>query len=80
MVRFVHYTTQEYFLEHGENLFPKAQVNISQVCIQYLSVEPSMKGPCTNVKYLLDRLKRYEPLEYASLTGLIMFVEILKKK
>ncbi len=66
MTRLVYYTTQEYLLEHRGNLFPKAQVNISQACIPYLSMKPSIKGPCTNIKDLLDPLKKYDTLEYAS--------------
>ena len=36
VVRLVHYTTQEYFEQHGESLLPEARHKIAESCLTYL--------------------------------------------
>jgi len=66
VVRLVHYTTQEYFLEQGGEIFPHAQLSISQACIRYLSMDSLGRGPCTTNTDMETRLEKYKLLDYAS--------------
>jgi hypothetical protein len=37
IIRLVHYTTQEYFVQAQQQWFPDAQMNIAKACVTYLS-------------------------------------------
>ncbi|KAK0430760.1 hypothetical protein EV421DRAFT_1669507, partial [Armillaria borealis] len=39
IVRFVHYTTQEFFISQQNNLFPQFQKTIMHTCLTYMSLD-----------------------------------------
>lgn len=63
LIRLIHYTAQEYFDRRREEIFPKAQINISLACIRYLSLDPFLRGP---FDAYYAKKKRYKLLSYAS--------------
>ena len=65
-VRFVHYTTQEYFKGRAQELFPDAHATIAHVCITYLSFDVFGQGPCNDDKLFEERLLKYPLLPYAA--------------
>lgn len=44
VVRLVHYTTQEYFEQHGESLLPGARQKIAESCLTYLTYDNHATG------------------------------------
>src|SRR4051812_2859517 len=44
IIRLVHYTTQEYFERTWRNWFPKAQTNITEICVTYLLYDTFKTG------------------------------------
>lgn len=43
LIRFIHYTTQEYLENIRENIFPSAQLDIVKACITFLSQDKVIK-------------------------------------
>jgi len=65
IIRFVHYTAQEYLEKTRERLLPDAQVMIATTCLRYLGF-PVFSKPCRVVKGLYGRLQTYKFNEYAA--------------
>jgi len=66
LIRFIHYTTQEYLERIRDARFPTARLEITEACIQYLQQE------CPNrehLKYaeLAERMRRFPFYTYAAL-------------
>ncbi|OBT78240.1 hypothetical protein VF21_03031 [Pseudogymnoascus sp. 05NY08] len=66
IIRLVHYTTQEYFLQIRQNWNPTAQQEITTTCLTYLAFDPFRSGSCVNDADLNDRIAYYKFLDYAS--------------
>ncbi|OBT95161.1 hypothetical protein VE01_07603 [Pseudogymnoascus verrucosus] len=66
IVRLVHYTTQEYFLQNREAWNPTAQQEITTTCLTYLSFGPFKSGSCEEDKEYEERIAHYTFLDYAS--------------
>ncbi|PGH21367.1 hypothetical protein AJ80_03284 [Polytolypa hystricis UAMH7299] len=65
-IGFVHYTLQEYFEKHPENLLPDPDTEIASVCLAYLSFDALGSGPCSDGESLKRRLEEYRLLDYAT--------------
>lgn len=48
VIRLVHYTTQQYFEQNQRKWFSNAEVDITAVCLAYLSFSAFETGPCQN--------------------------------
>jgi ankyrin repeat protein len=66
IIRFVHYTTQEYFERIRETWNPRAQQDIASTCLTYLSFDPFRSGSSSNNKELKRRLVENVFLDYAA--------------
>jgi hypothetical protein len=66
IVRLVHYTTQEYLERTQEKWFPKAQSDITEVCITYLSFRVFKSGPCQSYKEFEQRRILNALFDYAA--------------
>ncbi|OBT64232.1 hypothetical protein VE03_06864 [Pseudogymnoascus sp. 23342-1-I1] len=66
IVRLVHYTTQEYFLQIREAWNPTAQQQITTTCLTYLSFGSFRGGSCDEDVKLEERFLCYAFLDYAS--------------
>ena len=66
VIRLVHETTQTYFARNRLKLFPKAQQEISKVCLTYLSFDALAKGPCSNDGEMESRLRELPFFDYAA--------------
>jgi ankyrin repeat protein len=66
VVRFVHYTTQEYFERILRHLNPLAQQQIAQTCLTYLSFNTFLAGTCPSDEDFRSRTERYLFLDYAA--------------
>ncbi len=75
VVRFVHYTTDEYFQRIRGTRYPLAQTKITESCLTYLSFEELTKNPVYPPYGLSDdsdneqwqaRLQKYPLLQYAA--------------
>src|SRR4051812_24021010 len=62
VIRFVHYTTQQHFVD----LFPRAHAEIAKTCLTYLSFDRFKEGYCQTDKNMETRLRDYPLLGYAS--------------
>jgi hypothetical protein len=65
IIRLVHYSAREYLKRVMDQRFPEAQVEITQSCLLYLSLEPFASGPCLETK-LRDRILEYPFVVYAA--------------
>lgn len=65
IIRMFHYSAQEYLERVSDQRFPGAQVEITQSCLIYLSLEPFASGPCFETK-LRDRILEYPFVVYAA--------------
>ncbi len=67
-VRFIHYTTQEYFQRTAHPGFSSAQAYLASICITYLSFSTFASGPCIfpNFAPVGERLRKNVLLGYAS--------------
>ena len=66
LIRFIHYTTQEYLERIRDARFPTARLEITEACIQYLQQE------CPNREHLeyaelVERMRRFPFYTYAAL-------------
>ncbi|OQE42234.1 hypothetical protein PENCOP_c004G00355 [Penicillium coprophilum] len=66
VVRLVHYTTQEFFQRNQSSWFPKANYDISSICVAYLSCDTFKTGHCQTVEDFELRQDRYPFGPYAA--------------
>ncbi len=66
VIRFVHYTTQEYFERNRVDRFRTALTEIVRTCLIYLSFNKFADGYCKTDKETEIRLREYPLLQYAS--------------
>ena len=66
MVRFIHYTAQEYFDRNPIVAPLSVQQTITKTCVAYLSLEYALKGPCSNDNEMRKRFESKPFLRYAA--------------
>ena len=66
IIRLVHYTTQEYFEQTQNSWFPKVEVEITKICLTYLSFRVFESGFCETSSEFEDRLQRNPLYDYAA--------------
>jgi ankyrin repeat protein len=66
IIRFVHYTTQEYFERTKRDCFPDADANIAEICVTYLSFNSFESGCCLQHDEFKARLLSYQLYDYAA--------------
>lgn len=66
IIRLIHYTTQEFFDRRGSEIFPNAQAQIANVCLNYLSFDVFNSGCCNSREEFEQRLANYPLFDYAS--------------
>ncbi|KAH0563399.1 hypothetical protein GP486_002033 [Trichoglossum hirsutum] len=66
IVRLVHYTTQEYFERTWTSWFPNAQMDITNVCVTYLSFDVFETGFCQSDREFEARLQTNVLYDYAA--------------
>ncbi|KAH9208093.1 hypothetical protein DL95DRAFT_415087 [Leptodontidium sp. 2 PMI_412] len=66
IIRLVHYTTQEYFDRAQGKWFPDAQINITTICVTYLSFNEFESGICQNDEEFEQRLQFSKLYDYAA--------------
>ncbi|CAG9983235.1 unnamed protein product [Clonostachys byssicola] len=66
-IRLVHYTTQQYFERTWTNWFPSAQIDITTICVTYLSFEVFQSGYCTTLRQFHRRLQSNPLYDYAAM-------------
>ncbi|KIX02772.1 uncharacterized protein Z518_08714 [Rhinocladiella mackenziei CBS 650.93] len=66
IIRLVHYTTQEFFERTQKDWFPKAEADIANVCISYLSFEKYESGFCRSNEEFEARLQTDPLYDYAA--------------
>jgi hypothetical protein len=64
IIRLVHYTTQEFFLQ--TTIFPKAHLQITKICITYLSFDVFDSGLCSTDEEFEERLGSNPFFRYAA--------------
>ncbi|CZR52360.1 related to 2-5A-dependent ribonuclease [Phialocephala subalpina] len=74
IVRLVHYTTQEYFERTQRQWFPKAESEITTICVTYLSFNEFESGICQNDDEFKKRLESNKLYDYKGV------VEFLRKQ
>ncbi|KAF1953955.1 hypothetical protein CC80DRAFT_476890 [Byssothecium circinans] len=66
VIRLVHYTTQEYFERIKNTWHPTAQLQITSICLTYLSFDIFKTGSCSSDKEFEKRLQENKFLDYAA--------------
>lgn len=66
IIRLVHYTTQEYFERTQRQWFPGAQIDITTICVTYLSFDTFKSGCCQSDKDFEQRLQLNKLYDYAA--------------
>ncbi|KAJ3486515.1 hypothetical protein NLG97_g6599 [Lecanicillium saksenae] len=66
IIRLVHYTTQEYFERTQNHWFPKAQDDITEICVTYLSFNVFGSGSCQTDAEFEERLQINPLYDYAA--------------
>ncbi|KAH0547754.1 hypothetical protein FGG08_000011 [Glutinoglossum americanum] len=66
IIRLVHYTTQEYFERTWAFWFPNAQMDITSVCVTYLSFDVFETGFCQSDREFEARLQTNVLYDYAA--------------
>ena len=66
IIRLIHYTTQEYFEQTQKSWFPTAEVEITKICMTYLSFSVFEGGWCETSSKFKDRLQRHPFYDYAA--------------
>ncbi|KAI1015459.1 hypothetical protein LB504_010921 [Fusarium proliferatum] len=66
IIRLVHYTTQEYFVETENTWFPEAENEITRTCVTYLNFREFKSGMCPNDETFKERLDQNPLFHYAS--------------
>src|ERR1700733_3704356 len=65
-IRWIHYTTQEYFERTWTLWTPRAQAYIASVCLTYLSFDTFESGSCPTDEEFENRLQLYPFYDYAT--------------
>lgn len=65
-VGLIHFTAQEYFLQHPMHESLRVQETIAQSCLTYLTFDGFAKGCCHNAAMLTARSERYPFVWYAA--------------
>lgn len=65
-IQLVHYTTREFFQQTWTMWFPRAQEDIAQACVTYLSFDAFKTGPCRTVLEIVARVSSYPFYHYAA--------------
>jgi ankyrin repeat protein len=66
IIRLVHYTTQEYFQRTQERWFPNAELEITTICVSYLSFTVFESGFCETNRDFKERLRLNPLYDYAA--------------
>ncbi|RDW64524.1 uncharacterized protein DSM5745_09935 [Aspergillus mulundensis] len=69
-LRLVHYSAENYFMQHRGRWFPAGDVMITSSCLTYLTFDVFRSGACSGPSEAIDfenRLDRYPFLRYASI-------------
>ncbi|KAH8659428.1 hypothetical protein BGZ61DRAFT_433523, partial [Ilyonectria robusta] len=66
LMRLVHYTTQQYFDERRETLFPNAESDITVTCVTYLSFNVFESGFCQTDEKFEERIRLNPFYDYAA--------------
>ena len=65
IIRFVHYTTHEYFENKGKTRLPNAHTNVAMGCLRYLRMDV-FDEHCDNEVSFDERLEKYKFFSYAA--------------
>ena len=65
VILFAHYTTQEYFQQRQQVLFPKGNEDIARACVTYLTFDTFADG-CCELKFLEERLRSNPLYDYSA--------------
>jgi hypothetical protein len=65
-IRLVHYTAQEYLERTQKQWFPDAQMNITIICVTYLSFNTFKSGYCQSDNEFEQRLQSHKLYDYAA--------------
>jgi len=66
IIRLVHYTTQEYFEQTQDHWFPNSVVEVTTICVTYLSFSVFESGFCQTDSEFEDRLRLNPLYDYAA--------------
>lgn len=66
IIRWIHYTTQEYFERSWTDWFPNAHQRAADICIAYLSYSAFETGMCNTYEDYAIRLSDYPLFKYAT--------------
>jgi len=66
IIRLVHYTTQEYFERTWISWFPHAQIEITTICVTYLSFNTFKSSYCRTDSEFEERLQSNKLYDYAA--------------
>jgi ankyrin repeat protein len=66
IIRWIHYTTQEYFQRMWKTWIPLAQLDIASTCLSYLSFTTFTTGHCTTDEQFEARLQLNKLFDYAA--------------
>jgi ankyrin repeat protein len=66
IIRWIHYTTQEYFERTWKIWIPQAQLDIASTCLNYLSFHDFAIGHCTTDERFEARLRLHKLFNYAA--------------
>ncbi|KAJ5383019.1 hypothetical protein N7517_000930 [Penicillium concentricum] len=65
-LKFVHYTTKEYFERRLDQWFPDIHRLITSACLAYMSLDVFNQGPCETEEDMDDRLSKYPFYKYSA--------------
>lgn len=66
IIRLIHYSAQEYFDRHRNELFPDARTLLANDCLRYLTLECFSEGSVSNDGEMQRRIQEYPFFLYAS--------------
>ena len=66
IVRFTHFTVEEYFSENAETELPNGCSSIAETCLTYLNFS-GLRQPCMDLSSLIKKSNNYALLNYAAL-------------
>ena len=66
IVRLIHYTTQDYFERTWRSWFSNAQIDITEICLTYLSLDSFDSGFCPTDELFEVRLRSNPLYDYAA--------------
>lgn len=73
VIRFVHYTTQEYLDRHQRKWIPQARLEMARRCLWYLSLREFTLGPCEPYPSLQARCLAYPFASYTAEHGFALW-------